>query len=74
MPFDTALTRNIDTMGVPSKKKKLLANTPLKQFLRPIIEEAMIRRMQMMQRVEQPQQRPSPSHLETALGNKEEVL
>jgi hypothetical protein len=55
MPFETALTRNIDAMGAPTKKQKLEANTPLKFFLRPIIEEAMMRRKQMMQNQQPPQ-------------------
>ena len=73
MALNNVLARNIDSVGAPSKKKKLLANTPLKHFLRPIIEEAMIKRMQMMQQAQQPTQRPSPSPLETALTNKEMV-
>jgi len=55
MPFNTALARNIDTMGVPTKKQKLEANTPLKHFLRPIMEEAMMRKMAMMQNRQPPQ-------------------
>lgn len=77
MPFETALSRNIDAMGAPTKKQKLEANTPLKHFLRPIIEEAMVRRMQMMQQLEatqQMQQMPTNNPLQGALAGREEVL
>ena len=76
MPFNTALARNIDTMGVPTRKQKLEAETPLKHFLRPLIEEAMMRRMAMMQNQQPPQlpasvrgmvEPPSISPLENAL-------
>ena len=55
MPFNTALARNIDTMGVPTRRQKLEAETPLKHFLRPLIEEAMMRKMAMMQNRQPPQ-------------------
>ena len=42
-------------MGALTKKQKLVANTPLKHFLRPIIEEAMMRRMQAMEGMQPPQ-------------------
>ena len=77
MPFETALSRNIDVMGAPIKKQKLEANTPLKHFLRPIIEEAMMRRMQMMQQLEatqQMQQMPTTNPLQGALAGREEML
>lgn len=74
MPFNTALARNIDTMGTPTKKQKLEANTPLKHFLRPIMEEAMMKRMQMMQQEaasqqmqQMPQQAPTSNPLQGAL-------
>ena len=76
MPFNTALARNIDTMGAPTKKQKLDAGTPLKHFLRPLIEEATMRRMQMMQGLQPPQlpgsvggmvESPSISPLQNAL-------
>ena len=76
MPFNTALARNIDTLGVPTKKQKIEANTPLKHFLRPIIEEAMLRRMAMVQNMQPPQlpgsvggmvEPPSVSPLQNAL-------
>lgn len=76
MPFNTALARNIDTMGVPTRKQKLEAETPLKHFLRPLMEEAMMRRMAMMQNQQPPQlpasvggmvEPPSISPLENAL-------
>lgn len=74
MALTDALARNIDAVSIPNRKKKLLANTPLKHFLRPIIEEAMIKRMQLMQQAQQPISRPSRSPLETALGNKREMV
>lgn len=76
MPFNTALARNIDTMGAPTKKEKFEANTPLKFFLRPIIEEATLRRMAAMQNLQPPQlpdsvggmvEPPSISPLQNAL-------
>jgi hypothetical protein len=76
MPFNTALIRNIDALGVPTKKEKLYANTPLKHFLRPIIEEAMLRRKAMMVGMQPPQlpaavggmvEPPSISPLQNAL-------
>ena len=81
MPLNNALARNIDIMGAPTKKQKLEANTPLKHFLRPIIEEAMMRRMQMMQQEaasqemrQMPQQAPTTSPLQGALRSREEML
>ena len=77
MPFNTALTRGIDAMGAPTKKQKLEANTPLKHFLRPIIEEAMMRRIQMMQQLEatqQMQQMPTTNPLQGALAGRGEIL
>ena len=77
MPFDTALTRGIDAMGVPSKKQKLEANTPLKHFLRPILEEAMQKRaeaMQMQQQQQMQQQMLTSSPLQGALMGREEML
>jgi hypothetical protein len=71
MPFDTALTRGIDAMGAPTKKQKLEANTPLKHFLRPLMEEAMLKRKALM---EQQQQMPTGNPLQGALMNKGEML
>lgn len=76
MELNSALARNIDAMGAPTKKQKLEANTPLKHFLRPLLEEAMMRRMQEMQGLQPPQlptnvggmvEPPSISPLENAL-------
>ena len=77
MPFNTALTRNIDALGAPTKKEKLKANTPLKHFLMPLIQEATARRMQMMQQMEAEQgmrQMPTGNSLQGALMSREEVL
>lgn len=77
MPLNNALARNIDAMGAPTKKQKLTANTPLKHFLRPILEEAMIRRMQMMQQQQANQempQAPSENPLQGALAGREEMF
>jgi len=64
-----ALAKNIDAMGTPTKRQKLLNNTPLKHFLRPILEEAMMQRMQMMQQMPQVQQ-PTNNPLQSALMNR----
>lgn len=77
MPFNNALARGIDAMGAPTKKQKLEANTPLKHFLRPLLEEAMMRRMQMMQQEaagQQTEQMPTSSPLQGALMGREEML
>ena len=76
MPFNTALARNIDAIGAPSKKQKLEAGTPLKHFLRPIIEEAMLRRKAMMEAQQMPQQpqQPTGNSLQGALMGREEML
>ena len=76
MPFDTALARNIDVIGAPSKKQKLEAGTPLKHFLRPIIEEAMMRRKAMMEAQQMPQttRQPTGNPLQGALMSGEEML
>ena len=71
MPLNNTLAKNIDTMGAPTKKQKLEANTPLKHFLRPIIEEAMLRRKALM---EQQQPAPMGSPLQGALMNREEMF
>ena len=71
MTLNNTLARNIDAMGTPTKKQKLLNNTPLKHFLRPIIEEAMIQKMQMMQQTpEQVPQQPTGNPLQGALMNR----
>ena len=44
-------------LGTATKKQRLEEGTPLKHYLRPIIEEAMIRRLAMMQNM-QPVQSP----------------
>lgn len=72
MPLNNTLARNIDAMGAPTKKQKLEANTPLKHFLRPIIEEAMLRRKALMEQQQQPA--PTASPLQGALMNREEML
>ena len=77
MPLNNALARNIDTLGAPTKRQKLEANTPLKHFLRPILEEAMMRRMQMMQQEaanQQMRQMPTNNPLQGALAGREEML
>ena len=71
MPFNNTLARNIDAMGAPTKKQKFEANTPLKHFLRPIMEEAMLRRKALM---EQQQQMPTGNPLQGALMGREEML
>ena len=71
MLLNNALSRGIDAMGAPTKKQKLEANTPLKHFLRPILEEAMRRRAEAMQ---MQQQMPTGNPLQGALINREEML
>ena len=71
MPFNTALTRGIDAMGAPTKKQKLEANTPLRHFLRPILEEAMRKRAEAIQ---MQQQMPTSNSLQGALMGREEML
>jgi len=50
--LNNSLVRNL---GIPTRKQKLEANTPMKHFLRPIIEDAMIKKMQMMQGQQAPE-------------------
>ena len=69
MPLNNALARGIDAIGAPTKKQKLEANTPLKHFLRPILEEAMRKRAEAMQQ----QQMPTRSPLQGALMGREEM-
>jgi len=64
MPFNTALSENLISYNEPTKKQKLEANTPLKYFLRPILEEAMRRRTEAMQ---MNQQMPMNNPLQGAL-------
>jgi len=79
MALNNALARNIDAVGAPSKKQKFEGNTPLKFFLRPIIEEAMLRKKAMMeaqqaQQMPQMEQQPTNNPLQGALMNREEMV
>lgn len=76
MPLNNALARNIDAVGAPTKKQKLEANTPLKHFLRPIMEEAMLRQKAMIEAQQQQmqQQVPTTNPLQGALANREGML
>lgn len=62
--------------GMSNKKQRLEASTPLKHFLRPLIEESMARQMAMMSNTQPPQlpmnvggmvEPPSISPLQNAL-------
>ena len=76
MPLNNALSRGMDAMSAPTKKQKLEANTPLRYFLRPILEEAMRKRAEAMQMQQQQmqQQAPTSSPLQGALMGREEML
>ena len=84
MALNNALARNIDAVGAPSKKQKFEGNTPLKFFLRPIIEEAMLRKKAMMEAQQaqqmqqtqgmQPMQQTTSNPLQGALMGREEMV
>lgn len=55
------LKRGTERYGLPTKKERLKSNTPLKYFLRPIMEEAMKRKMmEMTQQMPQMGMQQSP--------------
>ena len=59
MPLVDMLKENAERYGMPTNKERLKSGTPLKYFLRPIMEEAMKRKMmEMTQRM--PQMPESP--------------
>lgn len=61
------LRGDIDIL-LPTRKQRIKAGTPLKHFLRPIIEEDIVRRQRMMQ-PQMNQMRPPTSPLRNALMN-----
>ena len=53
------LKQNAERYGLPTKKERFSSGTPLKHFLRPIMEEAMKRRiMEMTQQMPQISESP----------------
>jgi len=65
--FNTPLTRNIEAFGEPTKKERLEANTPLRHFLRPILEELMRKKAEAAQQQQMQQQMPTRNPLQGAL-------
>ena len=55
MPLLDMLKENAERYGLPSKKERFSSGTPLKHFLRPIMEEAMKRRLMEMSQQQMPQ-------------------
>lgn len=61
MSLTDALLKNLSVAKPPAKKQRMLEGTPLKHFLRPIMEESMRRRMMgLMQQMPQLGAQSSP--------------
>jgi len=61
MLLTNALLRNLSVVKPPAKKQRMLKGTPLKHFLRPIMEESMKRQMMgLMQQMPQLGTQSSP--------------
>ena len=58
MGLNDALLKQLNSMGRLPKKQKMLENTPLQHFIRPLMEEDMKRRMMELQQMGGMQQMP----------------
>jgi len=65
MPLVDMLKENAERYGMPTNKERQKSGTPLKHFLRPIMEEAMKRKMmEMTQQMQRMPQMPESSVVE----------